>query len=91
MPYSDLDIAIYVRQGFDPFDIGLQTHHRLETSLHKEIDLVLLNRVRSISLLEEIFDEGIVLKDSDERAVYEVRKWHEILDYKGFQRMIDAA
>ncbi len=42
-------------------------------------------------LLEAIITKGIVLKDADERALFEVEKNHAIIDFKNFKRYIDAA
>jgi len=70
-----------------------EIHHKLEISLHKEIDLITLNSVKNFELLEEIFNNNIVLKDStnDERIMFELNREHAILDYKEFKRLLDVA
>ena len=90
---SDIDIAVYLRDKNNNFDTKLKIHHKLEITLKKEIDLVVLNSAKNFELLEDIFNEGIVLKDSkdDTRIMFELRKEHEILDYKVFKRMLDVA
>ena len=91
---SDIDIAIYLKKNYNTFDTKLKIHHKLEIALHKEIDLLVLNEARNFSLIQEILDNNIVLKDSslqETRAMYELDKYHEILDYQAFQKMIDAA
>jgi hypothetical protein len=59
-----------------------------------KVDLLVLNQVHNYNLLQEIFDNGILIKDStpeETRVLFELNKHHEILDYRAFQRMIDAA
>jgi len=89
--YSDVDVAIYVKDGFDSFEVGLEVHHRLEVELLKEIDLVVLNDVKNYHLLKDIIYDGVLVKDSENRPMFEVRKQHEIIDFLNFRRMIDAA
>ena len=90
---SDIDIAVYLHKEDNSFDTKLKIHHKLEITLKKEIDLVVLNSAKNFNLLEDIFHEGIVLKDSkdDARIMFELHKEHEILDYKIFKRMLDVA
>jgi len=90
---SDIDIALYLKKENYSFDTKLQIHHLLEIKLHKEIDLVFLNKVKNFYLLENILNEGILLKDSndDKRILYELDKEHEIKDYKAFKRLLDVA
>jgi predicted nucleotidyltransferase len=91
--HSDVDVAVYLTQEHNNFDTKLKIHHKLEISLHKEIDLIVLNSVKNFNLLENIFNEGIILKDThnDSRFMYELNKEHEIKDYKEFQRMLHVA
>jgi predicted nucleotidyltransferase len=86
---SDVDIAVYVEDT--SLDSRLALHHELQKVLRKDIDLVVLNDVKNIYLLEAILDQGIVLKEHEDRAYYEVMKQHEIIDFKNFRRYIDAA
>jgi predicted nucleotidyltransferase len=86
---SDIDIAVYLENS--SLDNRLEVHHALELALKKDIDLVLLNEVKSMPLLESILKEGILLKDAEERPFFEVKKNHEIIDFKNFKRYIDAA
>jgi len=89
--HSDVDVAIYVKDGYDTFDVGLKVHHKLEIALKQDVDVVVLNDVKNYTLLKDILTKGILLKDSEDRAMFEVRKQHEIIDYFTFKRMIDAA
>ncbi len=89
--HSDIDIAIYVKNGFDSFDVGLRVHHALEIALSKDVDVVILNDVKNLRLLKDILDKGILLKDSENRPMFEVQKQHEIIDFFDFKRILDVA
>ncbi len=86
---SDIDIAVYMSDS--SLDARLELHHALEKACKKEIDLVVLNDVKNIYLLESILSQGLVLKEHEDRAFFEVMKHHEIIDFKNFKRYIDAA
>lgn len=86
---SDVDIAVYLTNT--TLDTRLEVHHALEVLLQREVDLVVLNDVKNMFLLEAILKEGIVMKDAEERAFFEVEKNHAIIDFKNFKRYIDAA
>ena len=86
---SDIDIAIYLHTY--SLDIELQINYELSKMLKKNIDIVILNNVRNIFLLENIFKDGILLKESKKRIDFELKKQHDILDYKAFRKYIDAA
>jgi predicted nucleotidyltransferase len=89
--HSNIDIAIYIKDSLDRFDVGLDVHHKLEITLDKNVDVVILNDVKNYRLLKDIIYKGIVLKDSEKRPMFEVQKQHEIIDFFDFKRMIDAA
>ncbi len=86
---SDIDIAVYLKDS--SLDAKLTLHHTLEKSLQKEVDLVCLNKIKNIYLLESILTKGIMIKESKERAIFEVEKHHAIIDFKNFKKYIDAA
>jgi predicted nucleotidyltransferase len=86
---SDVDIAVYLIDT--GLDARLELHHTLQKALHKEIDLVILNDIKNVYLIESIIFDGIVVKDHPNRLEYEVRKQHEIIDFKMFRKRIDAA
>ena len=88
---SDVDIAIYFKKY--NFDVKLSVHHTLQRSLKRDVDLVVLNTVKNFDLLQDILDEGIVLKEStdDSRLMFELQKEHEIKDYAVFKKMNDVA
>jgi len=87
--YSDIDIALYFKNY--TFDKYLETTHKLQKQLKRDIDLVVLNNVKNIYLLEEILYKSKLLKDNDKRIDFELYKWHEINDFKISKRLIDAA
>jgi predicted nucleotidyltransferase len=89
--HSDVDVAVYVKAGYDTFDVGLKVHHKLEVMLKKDVDVVVLNDVKNYRLLKDIISKGIVLKDGENRLMFEVKKQHEIIDYFDFKRMIYAS
>lgn len=90
---SDIDIAIYIDEKFNLFDTKLKIHHALEIKLDREIDIVVLNKIKNFHLLQDIFDNHLLLKDSieDDRVMFELTKQHEIFDYFEFKRMLDVA
>ena len=90
---SDIDIAVYLKKQYNDFDTKLKIHHKLEISLQRDIDLIILNSVKNFNLLENIFNDGIIIKDSqdDFRIMYELKKEHEIKDYKEFKRLLNVA
>ena len=90
---SDIDIAIYLDEKYNFFDIKLHVHHQLERKLNKEIDIVVLNNAKNFYLLKSIFECNILLKESsnDKRVMYELSKEHEIQDYIEFKKMLDVA
>lgn len=86
---SDVDLALYLQD--QSFDNILEITHTLSKLLKKEVDLTVLNSVKDIYLLDEIFKDGVVIKDDVYREDFELKKQHDILDYKAFRKMIDAA
>lgn len=90
---SDIDVAIFVNDGYNLFDTHLLVHHKLEINIKKEIDIVVLNNAKNFILIKDILDNGKLLKDSidDSREMYELYKNHEILDYFELQRVLDVA
>ncbi len=86
---SDVDIALFLRD--DSLDRELDLIQELQKNIDKEIDMVVLNRTKNMYLIDAILHEGIVLKDDPQRLEYEVHKEHEIIDYKYFKSLIDAA
>jgi len=90
---SDIDIAIFIKNGFNLFDTHLNIHHKLEIHLKHKIDIVVLNNAKNFHLVKDILNKGILLKDTidDTRQIYECEKIHEIIDYFDFKRLLNVA
>jgi predicted nucleotidyltransferase len=86
---SDVDIAVFFKQN--TLDVRLELCYELSRLIKKEVDLVVLNDVKNLFLLEAVFKEGKLLKDSPLRVDFELSKEHDILDYKELKRVINAA
>jgi predicted nucleotidyltransferase len=89
--WSDIDIAVFTNSTLNTLDTFLEIHHKLAVAFHEEIDLVILNNAKNLYLLEDIISDGIVLKDSEERFDFEIKREHDILDFKAYRKFIDAA
>ena len=55
---SDIDIAVYLNSL--SLDEELQVTYEISKLTHKNVDIVVLNRVRNIFLLENILKDGII-------------------------------
>lgn len=86
---SDVDIAVFLSKT--DLDSELQVNYELSKFLKKDVDMLVLNSAKNLSLLDAVLKKGIVLKDSEKRVDFELRTQHDILDYKEFKRIIDAA
>lgn len=86
---SDVDIALFLDNV--SLDEQLQINYELSKLLKKDVDLVILNSVKNIYLLEDILLHSKVLKDDQNRFDFELKKQHEILDFKAFRKVMDAA
>lgn len=86
---SDIDIALFFYEY--SFDDYLDITHRLEKMLHKKVDMVVLNNSKNLYLLEDIIRNSIVVKDSDKRDDFELKRWHEILDFKELNARLEVA
>lgn len=86
---SDVDVALYLKEH--SFDHILEISYELSKLIKKEVDVTVLNTVKDIYLLDEILKDGIVIKNNADREDFELKKQHDILDYKAFRKMIDAA
>ncbi|HHH19342.1 MAG TPA: nucleotidyltransferase domain-containing protein [Campylobacterales bacterium] len=86
---SDIDIALYLNDT--DLDTQLQITYELSKLLGKEIDLLVLNRAKNLYLLDEVFQEGIIIKESPKRFDFELIKQHQILDYKAFKKRLYVA
>jgi predicted nucleotidyltransferase len=89
--WSDIDIAVFTNSTLNTLDTFLEIHHKLAVAFHEEIDLVILNNAKNLYLLEDIISYNIVLKDSEQRFDFEIKREHDILDFKAYRKIIDAA
>jgi predicted nucleotidyltransferase len=89
--WSDIDIAVFTNSTLNTLDTYLEIHHKLAVAFHEEIDLVILNSAKNLYLLEDIISYNIVLKDSEQRFDFEIKREHDILDFKAYRKIIDAA
>ena len=72
------------------FNKHLELMSKISKITQKDTDLVVLNKAKNLYLLEDIISKGILLKDSEKRIDFELRKHHEYLDYIEFKKRIDA-
>jgi predicted nucleotidyltransferase len=89
--WSDIDIAVFTNSTLNTLDTFLEIHHKLAVAFQEEIDLVILNSAKNLYLLEDIISYNIVLKDSEQRFDFEIKREHDILDFKAYRKIIDAA
>jgi predicted nucleotidyltransferase len=89
--WSDIDIAVFTNSTLNTLDTYLEIHHKLAVAFHEEIDLIILNSAKNLYLLEDIISYNIVLKDSEQRFDFEIKREHDILDFKAYRKIIDAA
>jgi predicted nucleotidyltransferase len=86
---SDVDLALYLKKV--DFDTQLKISFELSKVLKKDVDLVVLNKAKNLYLLDDIIQKGIVIKDSDKRVDFELRKHHQFLDFVEFKKRIYVA
>ena len=86
---SDIDVAVYLLDG--SLDNILETTYLLSKNISCNVDVVVLNTVKNLYLLDAIFKDGILVKDGEHRIDFELRKEHDILDFKQHRAVIDAA
>lgn len=83
-PRSDVDIAVYVRDGVDPFETGLRLTGVVERALGTDaVDLVVLNAA-PLSLSGRILTTRRVLVDNHphQRHLYESLTARQFVDFR---------
>jgi predicted nucleotidyltransferase len=87
---SDIDIAVWLKN--DSISYQLRLHHQLERNLKRDVDMVVLSRIKSITLLNDIFKFGRVVcsRNDEELITFELMVEHKIKDYKSFKRYLYA-
>lgn len=85
-PRSDVDVAVMF-DGDPPLSRELSLHHRIAKTLKRDVDLVTLNRSRSMPLLDRIVRRGIVIRDRDPegRFDFELSTHHRYLDFRSMK------
>ena len=87
--WSDVDVAVYLKET--GFDIELTLHYEISKALNKDIDMTVLNKTKNLYLLEDIINKGILLKDSEKRIDFELKKHHQFIDFVEFKKRIYVA
>lgn len=88
---SDLDVAVYVREGVSTFDFRLGWMEKLASLLGRDdVDLVVLNEAPPV-LCYEIVRDGRLLVDSKEaRVAFEARVLDEYFDTEALRKTQQA-
>ncbi len=86
---SDIDIAVLLEKNISPrkrFEIRLKLMGELERILKKNIDLVILNDIRSIFFKYVIIREGRIIyaKSEEKRIDFELQTLNEYFDFQPF-------
>lgn len=98
---GDIDIAVYLQreylarktENFDAFvfNTKLSIHADLCRALKRnDVDLVILNTLKNYFLEGDVIRQGIVIYGDEHpyREIYEVKKQHEIIDFKQQRKAI---
>lgn len=98
---GDVDIAVYLEQdylalgGRSPdaflFDTKLSIHADLCRALKRnDVDLIILNSLKNYFLEDDVIRQGLVVYGQVHpyRQLYEVKRQHEIIDFKQQRRSI---
>lgn len=101
---SDVDVAVYLKkdylalggQSLDAFifDVKLSIQADLCRALKRnDVDLVILNTLKNYFLEDDVIRKGLVVygKDHPYRQLYEVKRQHEIIDFKQQRKAILGA
>ena len=66
-------------------------YHKLSKALKRDVDIVVLNSSRSLSLRRAIVKEGAILVDRDQnrRLAFEVEALHDYLDFKYSMELVN--
>ncbi|MCX8123856.1 MAG: nucleotidyltransferase domain-containing protein [Spirochaetes bacterium] len=86
-PSSDIDIAVYLKNGYPQklFDTLLSIHLDTCRALKaNDVDIVVLNANYNLMLIDEIIRNGILLYDADPplREEFELKMIHAAIDFK---------
>lgn len=88
---SDIDIAVFLdkKGGRDFFERRLELIAELSKLLKREVDVIILNNLRSIFLKYVILKEGRLIfeKDRGKRIDFELKTLNEYFDFKPILKM----
>jgi len=77
--FSDIDIALYV-DGKGSLEYEFEIEDDLERMLKIPVDVRVINKA-PVSFSYPVLKDGLLIKDSNERAEFQVRKFKEYMDY----------
>lgn len=89
-PLSDVDVAVYLEEGADPFEARLETVRRAATHLGtNEVDVVVLNTAPT-ALVGRILQSRRVICDHNAflRHRFESRALREFFDFRVFEHRL---
>ena len=89
-PLSDVDVAVYLGEGADPFEARLETARRAATHLGTdEVDVVVLNTAPT-ALVGRILQSRRVICDHNAflRHRFESRALREFFDFRVFEHRL---
>ncbi|MDD5098339.1 MAG: nucleotidyltransferase domain-containing protein [Candidatus Pacebacteria bacterium] len=91
---SDIDVAVFLNSDKeDLFDERLFLINELETKFKKDVDVIILNTVKSSLLKYVVIKEGIVVdeKNRDKRTDFEFKTLQKHFDYMPISKMYNEA
>lgn len=89
-PLSDVDVAVYLEEGADPFEARLETVRRATTHLGTdEVDVIILNTAPT-ALVGRILQSRRVICDHNPflRHRFESRALREFFDFRVFEHRL---
>jgi hypothetical protein len=90
---SDIDVAVFLDTDKDLFDERLSLINELETKFKKDVDVIILNTVKSNLLKYVVVKEGMVIneKNRDKRTDFEFKTLQNYFDYMPISKMYNEA
>ncbi len=82
---SDIDIAVMCKDECNILRLMAEISYLLHFD---DVDVVDLKSSKNLRLLKDIIKEGIVLKDSSKRWEWELRKYHQALDFMNHTKVV---
>ncbi len=82
---SDIDIAVMCKEECDILRMMSEISRLL---YFEDIDIVDLKKSKNLRLLKDIIAEGVILKDDPKRWEWELRKYHQALDFLNHAKVV---